>query len=228
MQEGWPAAEWTSRELLEKCGDCEVPVEVSSGGGDYRDAYDDAKSQPGRTFDAGVPVPLSLLLNAMQLTLEQEPDQANSQLKLYLAQRDVAEVLPELAANIPEAPPFPGLAERLHQRSVWLGCAGTLTPLHHDPYHNLFCQVWGSKTVRLYSPQQSQSLYPFPNPFLRNTSQVDVLSPDLDRHPMFASALYLECTLRPGEMLYIPKKWWHCVWARTASLSISYWWTAVC
>lgn len=72
---------------------------------------------------------------------EQEPDQANSQLKLYLAQRDVAEVLPEVAANVPDAPPFPGLAERLHQRSVWLGCAGTLTPLHHDPYHNLFCQA---------------------------------------------------------------------------------------
>lgn len=69
MQEGWPAAEWTPGELLERCGDCEVPVEVSSGGGDYRDAYDDAKSEPGRTFDAGVPVPLSLLLDAMQSTL---------------------------------------------------------------------------------------------------------------------------------------------------------------
>ncbi|BDA44466.1 Bifunctional peptidase and arginyl-hydroxylase JMJD5 [Coccomyxa sp. Obi] len=205
MQEGWPAAEWTPRELLERCGDREVPVEVSSGGGDYRDAYDDAKCQPGRTFDASVPVPLSLLLDVMQSTHEQEPDQAGNQVQLYLAQRDVAEVLPELAANIPEAPPFPGLAERLHQRSVW-----------------------GSKTIRLYSPEQTQSLYPFANPFLRNTSQVDVLSPDLDRHPMFASVPYLECTLRPGDMLYIPRKWWHSVWARTASLSISYWWTAVC
>ena len=72
---------------------------------------------------------------------EQEPDQASSQMLLYLAQRDMAEVLPELAANIPLAPPFPGLAERLHQRSIWLGCSGTQTPLHHDPYHNLFCQA---------------------------------------------------------------------------------------
>lgn len=72
---------------------------------------------------------------------EQAPDQGSSQMLLYLAQRDVAEVLPELAANIPEASPFPGLAARLHQRSVWLGCAGTQTPLHHDPYHNVFCQA---------------------------------------------------------------------------------------
>jgi hypothetical protein len=33
-------------------------------------------------------------------------------------------------------------------------------------------QVWGSKTVRLYAPDQSQNVYPFANPFLRNTSQV--------------------------------------------------------
>ena len=33
-------------------------------------------------------------------------------------------------------------------------------------------QVWGSKTIRLYDPEQTQSLYPFANPFLRNTSQV--------------------------------------------------------
>ena len=62
-------------------------------------------------------------------------------LQLYLAQRDVLGVLPDLAAAIPPAPPFPGVAERLHQRSIWLGCRGTQTPLHRDPYHNLFCQA---------------------------------------------------------------------------------------
>lgn len=38
----------------------------------------------------------------------------------------------------------------------------------------IFCyaQVWGTKLVRLYSPTQAQKLYPFQNPFLRNTSQV--------------------------------------------------------
>lgn len=56
--------------------------------------------------------------------------------------------------------------------------------------------------------------------------QVNVLSPDLERHPNFADVPHIECTLQPGEMLYIPKKWWHFVWAQTASLSISYWWTA--
>ncbi|KAK9915601.1 hypothetical protein WJX75_001392 [Coccomyxa subellipsoidea] len=231
MQKGWPVLLWTPRDLLDRCGDCEVPVEVSSGGGDYRDMYSNPSPKPGRRFEAGVPVPLSLLLSSMQESQEQPgqaaPDQVRHQehLQLYLAQRDVGQVLPDLAEALPTAPPFPGVSERLHQRSIWLGCRGTQTPLHRDPYHNLFCQVWGSKTVRLYAPDQSQNVYPFANPFLRNTSQVDVLAPDMERHPRFAEVPYIECTLQPGEMLYIPTKWWHFVWAETPSLSISYWWT---
>lgn len=66
MQEGWPVLLWTPRDLLDRCGDCEVPVEVSSGGGDYRDMYSNPSPKPGRRFEAGVPVPLSLLLSSMQ------------------------------------------------------------------------------------------------------------------------------------------------------------------
>ncbi len=39
-------------------------------------------------------------------------------------------------------------------------------------YHCFDMQVWGTKLVRLYSPQYASKLHPFPNPFLRNTSQV--------------------------------------------------------
>ena len=50
---------------------------------------------------------------------------AQQQPRLYLAQKDVAEVLPALAAEgIPLGPPFAELSQRMHQRSVWLGAAG--------------------------------------------------------------------------------------------------------
>ncbi|CAG8850198.1 28309_t:CDS:2, partial [Racocetra persica] len=39
---------------------------------------------------------------------------------------------------------------------------------------------------------------------LGNTSQVEVESPDIERFPLFSSASYQECILKPGELLYIP------------------------
>lgn len=49
--------------------------------------------------------------------------------------------MPELADAVPLSPPFTEVANRMHQRSIWLGPKGTQTPLHRDPYHNLLCQV---------------------------------------------------------------------------------------
>lgn len=59
----------------------------------------------------------------------------------------------------------------MHQRSVWLGPAGTRTPLHCDPYVNLLCQAWGAKAVRLHAPEHAAALAPYRQHALRNTSQ---------------------------------------------------------
>lgn len=59
----------------------------------------------------------------------------------------------------------------MHQRSVWLGPAGTHTPLHRDPYINLLCQAWGAKAVRLHAPEHAAALAPYRQHALRNTSQ---------------------------------------------------------
>uniref|UniRef100_A0A7S2ZH96 JmjC domain-containing protein n=1 Tax=Rhodosorus marinus TaxID=101924 RepID=A0A7S2ZH96_9RHOD len=60
----------------------------------------------------------------------------------YLAQHQLFEQVPSLLRDIIE-PEFASLGESSSEAVVnmWLGPSGTQTPLHHDPYHNLLCQV---------------------------------------------------------------------------------------
>ena len=60
---------------------------------------------------------------------------------------------------------------------------GTVSPLHHDPKHNLLAQVVGSKYIRLYAPEDTASVYPIDSgSIMNNSSQIeDVFNPNLER-----------------------------------------------
>lgn len=62
--------------------------------------------------------------------------------------------------------------------NAWFGPAGTMTPLHTDPHHNVLAQVVGQKYVRLYALSQTAKLYPRgKNEWgvdMSNTSSVDL------------------------------------------------------
>jgi lysine-specific demethylase 8 len=104
---------------------------------------------------------------------------------------------------------------------VWIGSAGTRSMLHSDLKDNLFCQVSGRKSVILLSWRDSRAAYPFPNNLVN--SQVDLAEPDLVRFPRLRRVTFYHAIIEPGEVLYIPRGWWHDIRACSPSVSINHW-----
>ncbi|MFD5919162.1 cupin-like domain-containing protein [Kitasatospora sp. NPDC058201] len=104
---------------------------------------------------------------------------------------------------------------------VWIGSAGTRSMLHSDLKDNFFCQVWGEKSVILVSWQDSRAVYPFPGNLVN--SRIDLADPDLSRFPRLRNAVLHHARMQPGELLYIPRGWWHDIRAHTPSVSVNHW-----
>jgi hypothetical protein len=118
-------------------------------------------------------------------------------------------------------PPFFQRAEYDAPR-MWLGPAGTITPLHSDLSDNFLCQVFGEKKVVLFPPHQEAMLYTIEiNPKL-HASKVDVISPNLELHPQFVLATATHCTISAGDTLFLPAGWFHHVTSISMSLSINF------
>ena len=145
----------------------------------------------------------------------------------YLAQHQLFDQIPELQKDI-SVPTYCSLtSDETDEEDVdinaWFGPQGTVSPLHHDPKHNLLAQVVGTKYIKLYSQNQTEYLYPHEG-LLSNTSQVDVENVDMQKFPRFEKTRSLECILGPGDLLYIPPKCWHYVRSLEISFSVSFWW----
>ncbi|XP_072453998.1 bifunctional peptidase and arginyl-hydroxylase JMJD5 isoform X2 [Notamacropus eugenii] len=145
----------------------------------------------------------------------------------YLAQHQLFDQIPELKQDIciPDYCCLGNGEEEDITINAWFGPAGTISPLHQDPQQNFLAQVLGRKYIQLYSPEESESLYPHETQLLHNTSQVDVENPNLIKFPKFTKASYQSCILNPGQILFIPVKYWHYVRALDISFSVSFWWS---
>ena len=175
----------------------------------------------------------------------------------YLAQYDLFEHIPALRNDImiPDlcyancSPPhhsspflnkhsaLPRLEDPI--LNAWFGPAGTVSPTHTDPYHNILAQVVGRKYVRLYAPREHKKLYPKGieegGVDMSNTSNVDIglisgmdgnvddQKAAVDEFPLFKEAEYVDVILEAGDCLYIPLGWWHYVRSLSVSFSVSFW-----
>ena len=149
--------------------------------------------------------------------------------KGYMAQRDIFEHIPRLLHDL-DFPFFcsQGSCTRGHfpMKMIWIGPAGTISPLHTDPHANLFLQVAGYKYVRLYAPRCETNLYRNTTAKYCNSSQIELrgsLMGILSEFPEFFTAPYVDCVLGPGDLLHIPPLHWHYVQSLTSSVSVTMW-----
>ncbi|KAK1343958.1 hypothetical protein QTO34_014515 [Cnephaeus nilssonii] len=100
------------------------------------------------------------------------------------------------------------------ESTLWIGSLGAHTPCHLDSYGcNLVFQVQGRKRWHLFPPEDTPLLYPTRIPYEESSvfSKVNVVNPDVKRFPQFQKARRHVVTLSPGQVLFVPRHWWHYV-----------------
>ena len=146
--------------------------------------------------------------------------------KMYLAQYELLDRFVSLADYMKPIPDAAHLLGIHQSQNLFIGPAGTVTPLHTDPYDNFFCQVIGDKYILLHPPSE------LPNLYVRSAtsqSKVTDLPHDLTEmidwqkeYPAYRKAIGYEVHMHPGDCLFIPAGWFHFVKSHTPSISVAH------
>jgi hypothetical protein len=195
--------QWNFGYLRERCGDCEVEVQF------------------GRESDADYEVNQPKLKRMMRFAdyvdLVERSGPTND---FYMTANNTSHNRAALAALWADVPV---IGEYLDGESpdtgfFWMGPAGTKTPFHHDLTNNFMAQVIGRKRIKLVPLSDT----PYMANHLHCYSQVDGSAIDYERFPSMRHAHLIECTLAPGELLFLPIGWWHYVEGLDASVTMTF------
>jgi hypothetical protein len=130
---------------------------------------------------------------------------------------------------------FPELAEELRplaylERAHWrdarlnIGSTGVTTPIHVELAHNLLAIISGEKTLCLFEPWQTPYLYFAPFSGAPHISPVDPRRLDEQRHARARRLRPWRAVARSGDVIFIPRGWWHAVRTNGPTLAIANWW----
>ncbi|EGG13888.1 transcription factor jumonji [Cavenderia fasciculata] len=137
----------------------------------------------------------------------------------YLASLPVRTYFPELESEY-TVPDF--AKEQNKSANLWIGSAGQVTPLHHDwstgdpGMDGLHAIIIGKNYLNFMIQQLIEW-------GLFHHALVDCESPNLEKYPEFANAQVIDVILEAGEILFIPKLWWHHVRTLEHAISLNFW-----
>merc|ERR1719473_2661657 len=109
---------------------------------------------------------------------------------------------------------------------MWFSSGGTASVLHNDEQENILSIVSGTKHLLVFPPEEAGKIY-VDQAMINGISPIKQRSVDMELFPKFATANYYNVTLHAGDMLYIPRKWFHQVESPAGAgrnLAVNYWW----
>ena len=145
--------------------------------------------------------------------------------RIYLAQASLGDLPTALRNDVP-TPEIVLKAGKgdVYDTSIWLGQAPTYTPLHRDPNPNLFVQLAGKKSVRLFRPRAGQAIFAKVQENIGASSSATVRGEEMMQgaekklleHEVWSNESESlehawEAELGSGDGLFIPKGWWHSI-----------------
>ncbi len=138
----------------------------------------------------------------------------------YVAQSDIS-----LMEGIEQDYDFYNLIpENDHDKKIntnlWLGF-NTRSGLHFDYNDNFLAQIYGTKKVFLAPPENTKYLYPLSDNFSK--TQVNPMDPDFKKFPKLKLATIYEGKINAGDVLFIPKGWYHYIYSPKDSISLNCW-----
>lgn len=202
----WPALEkWSPEYLLTHYGDKEIEVQFGRN------------SDPLFERNAGKLKKKTLMRDYIEMI--RSGGETND---YYMTANNTKNSLAHIAALFDDLGNFGDGYRKLDDSNAgtffWFGPKGTYTPLHHDLTNNMLVQILGRKKVTLIPAWQV--------PFLYNDKGVYSAAnyPDFDekRHPLMRNLTPLEIIIHPGDAIFIPIGWWHCVESLDVSMSVTF------
>mmetsp|Transcript_25300 Transcript_25300/g.35337 ORF Transcript_25300/g.35337 Transcript_25300/m.35337 type:complete len:203 (+) Transcript_25300:3-611(+) len=128
---------------------------------------------------------------------------------------------PSYAATAAFSSSIFGSVGRFGSRYLWIGPKGSMTGLHNDDEDNVLCQIKGTKIVKLFPPHTRPYLYPNDKydsgteccdydafkDWKKTARSRQVFQRNFNLARKAGAALRFK--LEEGDMLFIPKFWYH-------------------
>tara|TARA_R110002167_G_scaffold10353_6_gene47660 strand:- start:1115 stop:1951 length:837 start_codon:yes stop_codon:yes gene_type:complete len=149
-----------------------------------------------------------------------DAEQNKGTVKDYLTTLDIFKSFPHLTSDVDFS-----LFEqqtKTNEVTAWIGPSGTISGFHADTANNMYAQIKGKKMFIICSTKFNENMYPSDKHiFEAVASHVDINNFDPEKYPKFMDSEFIKVILEPGDVMFLPQKYWHYVQSLDTSISIS-------